>query len=535
MESPAASSQQSSGSVWLYGRSVDLLLGCGLGYLLTVPFFVAVVLDPGSSVLVVLGLLVGLLVAGPHYGATLLRVYEERESRRRYAYFAVHFTIGLIGITWVGSQVPIVGSLLLTLYVSWSPWHFAGQNYGITLMQLRRQGLEVDPFEKRLLYLSYMLSFLLALLVTHMGASQARFAPDGFAAVVEQGRGRSLLSAYHVLRLGIPVDLARLALPVLLAGYVGTTGRVISRLVSRAGWTAVLPALALIATQSLWFTLPALLQFFGVQASASLVFSALWSSAFHSLQYLWITSYFARRSNASFRLSSYLLKATLVGAALNTLPVLVLAPGVLGRIPFDSGLAVLIFAVINLHHFVLDGAVWKLRDGQVARALLRREPSVSGPDPIRPRRSWVKGVVCAGGLLGAVVMLASESETRTFDASIHGPEPDLVRAELALRRLRWMGRESAWNRVRLGSYWAEAGNAEAAARAFERSLAIQPNSEAWLRRGALYELDRDWAAALAAYEQALQLDPDDPRTLERREQAERQLAVSKRRRSSGGS
>lgn len=534
MESSAASSQQSPGSVWLYGRSVDLLLGCGLGYLLTVPFFMAVVLDPGSPTLVVLGLFVGLLIAGPHYGATLLRVYEARETRRRYAYFAVHFTIALVGLTWVGSQLPIVGSILLTLYVSWSPWHFAGQNYGITLMQLRRQGLEIDPFEKRLLYLSYLLSFLLALLVTHMGSSHARFAPDGFATVVEQGRGRALLSVYHVLRLGIPVDVAQLLLPILFAGYVGTTGRVMRRFVARAGWTAVLPGLALIATQSLWFTLPALLQFFGVQASTSLVFSALWSSAFHSLQYLWITSYFARRSNTGFRLSSYLLKATLVGAALNTLPVLVLAPGALGRVPFDSGLALLIFAAVNLHHFVLDGAIWKLRDGQVARALLRPEPSVSGPDPIRPPRSRLLALVCAAGLIGGAVMLASELETRTFEQSIRAPEPDLARAELALRRLRFMGRESAWHRVRLGSYWADAGNREAAARAFERSLAIQPNSEAWLRRGELHEIDRDWAAALAAYEQALQLDPDDPRTLERREQAERQLARSKRGRSPGG-
>jgi tetratricopeptide (TPR) repeat protein len=87
----------------------------------------------------------------------------------------------------------------------------------------------------------------------------------------------------------------------------------------------------------------------------------------------------------------------------------------------------------------------------------------------------------------------------------------------------------------LGSQWAEIGAREKAAEAFERSLAIQPNSEAWLRWGALHQLDRDWTAALAAYQHALQLDPSDSRALERREEVERQIARTKRFQSSDGS
>jgi tetratricopeptide (TPR) repeat protein len=236
------------------------------------------------------------------------------------------------------------------------------------------------------------------------------------------------------------------------------------------------------------------------------------------LQYLWVTSYYARRSDTGFRLSTYLAKALLIGAALNTLPALVLAPGVLGHVPFDAGLAALIFSVINLHHFVLDGAIWKLRDGQIARALLRGEPGVPGTGPIRPERSRLRGLIYAAGLLGGTAMLASEIELHNFQASLQPPEPDLARAELALQRLRWMGRESAWNRVMLGSQWAEIGAREKAAEAFERSLAIQPNSEAWLRWGALH-----------------QLDPSDSRALERREEVERQIARTKRFQSSDGS
>ena len=61
----------------------------------------------------------------------------------------------------------------------------------------------------------------------------------------------------------------------------------------------------------------------------------------------------------------------LAGAAIWTAPVLLLAPGVFGRVPYDLGLSALVAAAVNLHHFVLDGAIWKLRDGRVARIPLR--------------------------------------------------------------------------------------------------------------------------------------------------------------------
>jgi hypothetical protein len=42
------------------------------------------------------------------------------------------------------------------------------------------------------------------------------------------------------------------------------------------------------------------------------------------------------------------------------------------------GLGLLTASIVNLHHFVLDGAIWTLRDGRVARMLLR--PAGEGVD-----------------------------------------------------------------------------------------------------------------------------------------------------------
>lgn len=109
-------------SVWLYGRGVDLLLGYGLGYLIGVPLLLAwgSLASPDSRYLW-FGGAVALMTATPHYGATLLRVYEERSERRKYALFSVWITAALVALFVTGLYDRWLGSLLLTVYVSWSP------------------------------------------------------------------------------------------------------------------------------------------------------------------------------------------------------------------------------------------------------------------------------------------------------------------------------------------------------------------------------------------------------------------------------
>ena len=46
-------------------------------------------------------------------------------------------------------HLPALGTFLVTLYLTWSPWHYTGQNYGLAVMFLRRSGVEVDARTKR--------------------------------------------------------------------------------------------------------------------------------------------------------------------------------------------------------------------------------------------------------------------------------------------------------------------------------------------------------------------------------------------------
>jgi hypothetical protein len=98
---------------WLFGSGTDLALGCGLGSMAVMVLQGAV----GDQALArfVPGALLVLLFSLPHYGATLVRVYEDPADRRKYRVFAVGATVLLVAV-FVGSLYGhLLGSLILTV------------------------------------------------------------------------------------------------------------------------------------------------------------------------------------------------------------------------------------------------------------------------------------------------------------------------------------------------------------------------------------------------------------------------------------
>ena len=57
-----------------------------------------------------------------------------------------------------------VAAAVFTLYVSWSPWHYSGQNFGVAAMFLRRRGIALEGAGRRWLHASFVLSYALTLL-----------------------------------------------------------------------------------------------------------------------------------------------------------------------------------------------------------------------------------------------------------------------------------------------------------------------------------------------------------------------------------
>jgi tetratricopeptide (TPR) repeat protein len=296
-------------------------------------------------------------------------------------------------------------------------------------MFLRRRGATVSPAFKRWFYLSFVLSAGLAMISIHRAASQLVFAQSA-----------SSYRVYEVLRAGIPAEWG-VALAVAVGGAYVVSLVVAATLLLRAGTLRDLlePSL-LVLTQALWFALPALGAMSGAYQLLGLAFAPIWISTGHAVQYLWVTSYYANRSSPPVSTPRFIGRALLAGALLMVLPSLIFAPHVLGgQLTNYADAAVLLFAVVNLHHFLLDGAVWKLRDGRVASVLLRTDPGISGAPADAEPRSWLRPALWGMGT--ACLALAAYVSFALW--IVRSPTMPLAEVDRANRVLAWLGKGDA--------------------------------------------------------------------------------------------
>jgi len=341
-----------------------------------------------------------------------------------------------------------------------------------------------------------VLSFLLALLALHVHLATGASAPP---------RGE-VYSEPVLLRLGIPRAIAGGLIGVCGTAYLVSVIGAVALLRRRASTRQLLPVGSLILCQALWFAIPTLLDVTRTWSARTLAFAAIWISAAHSMQYLWVTFHYAKRSAGGARLGGFLLKTTLAGNAAIVIPGILFAPMLLGTsLTWEEGLSTLVFAVVNLHHFMLDGAVWKLRDGRVARALLRDGRADAPPTPAigspRSRRlSVAVWTVCA-------VCLAIEfAELARHQAQERGA-PGVANAMFSA--LHWAGRDHPIEHVRFGRALLARGDYAAARDEFEKSLQTHPTVGAWGGIGRALEAESDLAGAADAYEAGLTVDPND--------------------------
>src|SRR5208283_970432 len=146
----------------------------------------------------------------------------------------------------------------------------------------------------------------------------------------------------------------------------------LSSLSRRSSWKALLPSATLVLTQFLWFLLPALIELLSGKEIPQTRYSSGILAVLHSAQYLWITSYFQRKEaraagQFSWSFPRYLLTLVAGGIAL-----FIPGPWIVSRLfHADFAASFLTFtALVNIHHFILDGAICKLRDSRIAALLL---------------------------------------------------------------------------------------------------------------------------------------------------------------------
>ena len=301
--------------------------------------------DADSVSRVALGL--SFLVNFPHFSATVYRLYQKPDNIRQFPVTALGLPVAIIaGIAASVWQPQLIAPYFLLLYLIWSPYHFSGQTVGITMLYARRCGFPIGPRQRLALSAFVFGSFLFLIArVAQQGPSDFYgmpmppiFFPEWlFAAVVAAMAAGGAGFALYVLR------------------WCRAEGRRVAPIV-------LLPALA----QFVWFV-P------GSGLKAFLYFVPL----FHSLQYLLIAAVmqlslrlddkggersWRRVARESWRWGW----RNVVGGVVLFLGVPLLfcwAP-----LPLVS-IAGIVAAAVNIHHFFVDGVIWKLRDPVTAKAL----------------------------------------------------------------------------------------------------------------------------------------------------------------------
>jgi hypothetical protein len=198
------------------------------------------------------------------------------------------------------------------------------------------------------------------------------------------------------------------------------------------------------------------------------------------LQYLWITAYYSKRSDAGEPAGRFLLESFLVGTCVSVVPALLFAPDRFGRLPWDAGLAMVTFSAVNVHHFILDGAIWKLRDGAIARLLLWPSPPGAGA----PTAAELGNTALR---IGRVVARRAGTADQCLRGLRDRSSPTPERIDLAVQRSCAGWDESRFDSIsRWGGRNEQESRGEAAIAHYRRSSSCSRTAEAWSALGRLY-------------------------------------------------
>jgi|HubBroStandDraft_6_1064221.scaffolds.fasta_scaffold00179_27 tetratricopeptide (TPR) repeat protein len=442
--------------VWIFSAWLDLLVGCGAW---SAPLLLLTILvSPARTAQWSFAFyFLALLFNYPHFMATIYRAYHSYDEFTKYRFFTVHVALllaaaGVIAHLWY----PLL-PWIFTLYICWSPWHYTGQNYGLLMMFVRRVGLSPTEGERKALHLAFVASYLMLLFSFQTGAS----------------------SDALVLSMGLP---AKFTLPIrvtLAAFFLIATGWAMISLARRGSWKSLFPAAVLASTQFLWFLLPALIELGSGQEVPQTRYSSGVLAVLHSAQYLWITSYYQKKEAAAAGKPAWSFLRYQLTLVAGGIALFIPGPWVVSRLfHLDFAASFLTFtALVNIHHFILDGAIWKLRDSRVSTVLVDGAGEESIVDAAH-----------AGGLRAAWQWFPGGT-----------PSARVVRVSVVTLLLL----SGAVDRLHF--YWA---NVSASLSSLKRAIQLNPDdssSQVKLARAAEAAGDRD--AALDALRQAARMNP----------------------------
>ncbi len=129
-------------SAYLVGPFFDLTFVCGglvlaLAAVCIIQFGLSANSAQQSTPIMALGIIGTFLLSGPHTGATLVKLYGEKENRLRFYYVSYVLPALLIIALVTGLFVPVIARTEALIYLMLVWHHYMAQSYGIAMMVLR--------------------------------------------------------------------------------------------------------------------------------------------------------------------------------------------------------------------------------------------------------------------------------------------------------------------------------------------------------------------------------------------------------------
>ena len=337
-----------------------------IGGALSLVVAAVVLMDPSRAEMVSLGALPYfiLLSNSAHFAASTVRLYTKPGAIEALPRLTMVMPLAaLIILTLCIARATEVGRHVTAVYLTWSPYHYAAQAYGLAVIYCYRSGCPLTSGNKRLLWWVSMVPFLFNF------STASGIGLNWLVGLVDNWTGLHLGSAIYPIR--NPQNIAMVRWSV-LAVALTAIGLLLASIWRRGGRPMPLISLLVLLSNAIWwFCLPP----FG---------AFIWATIFHGLQYLAIVIHFhlkdqmarpGNRHGALYHVVWFYGASLLLGFGLfNVLPQAYILAGFL---PVES--VMLVVAGINIHHFVVDAYVWRLKKTDSNRRIVEAVAPVDGP------------------------------------------------------------------------------------------------------------------------------------------------------------
>jgi len=330
---------------WVWSERIDMLWIAGGASILF-----AAVAAPASylwadfgPVIIATFLHLGVIVNYPHYAATYELAVRERTKRPR-------------GFRWLVGTAPLMLAVaaaavcwpallvmpLVRVYLTWSAFHYAAQHFGIASMYSAKGGRPLLLLEKRPLQASFVGVAVYMMIALNMMNAETLVGTT---------------SAYSVIAAVLPHAIYPLAIAILAASVAAfVLGN--ARLRARTGRGFDRSVWLLALTNCTWFVVPNIWlpgadepwfgELFAIWVPIAVPF-------FHCAQYLGVA---ADRARAEQPLRPVLWMSSLVALGLLLFEATAWALPRVTSIAASQALLI-VTSILNIHHFVLDGVIWK--------------------------------------------------------------------------------------------------------------------------------------------------------------------------------